>query len=164
MEMKRKFHLNEKTIPVEKALNCFRYDYDSGLLFWENPESNQVKKGRAAGTKTVNGYLAVKIGTTRVFVHRIAWVFKFGKWPDALIDHIDGNKTNNKIENLRETNHRFNQHNRLRHRKGLLPGAYRQNKKWGARIQIDGKDHYLGTFETQQEAHEAYLEKLKEVA
>lgn len=82
------------------------------------------------------------------------------------IDHIDGNGLNNQRSNLRIVDHRGNNQNQKVHREGHLLGTYlvrdvRRNNPWRARIYINGKSKFLGFYETEQLAHEAYLEAFK---
>jgi len=82
--------------------------------------------------------------------------------PGFVTDHLNGNKLNNQLENLKIVTHRQNQQNRHKHRNGKLVGAsyFKREKKWGAQIVIDGKKKHLGLFKTEQEAHEAYTAEL----
>lgn len=79
--------------------------------------------------------------------------------PKNQIDHINGNKSDNRIENLREVTNRQNNLNKLIHISGKLPGCYLRNdkKSWSSSISISGKSRYLGSYKTEQEAHTAYL-------
>jgi len=82
-----------------------------------------------------------------------------GKPPkDFMVDHIDGNGLNNQRSNIRIATNRINQANQGRHRKGSLVGAtwHKRDKKWMARIEVDGILKHLGYFDTEQEAHEVY--------
>ena len=78
------------------------------------------------------------------------------------VDHVDGNRANNQLENLRIVTVRQNQQNRHKHRNGKLVGAsyHKRNKKWVAKIVIEGKQKHLGYFESEQLAHEAYVATL----
>lgn len=114
---------------------------------------------------TNRGYCVVKINKKQYLVHRLIWLYVYGKWPSCQIDHIDGNRSNNNINNLREVSIQGNGRNRIEHRNGHLLGTtYRKDlKKWYSQIQIEKKKVFLGSYNTQQEAHKAYLEKLQEI-
>lgn len=79
-----------------------------------------------------------------------------------MIDHIDGNKLNNTIENLRGVNHsRANQQNRKKHREGKLIGTCFYKNGWISQITVETKNVYLGRFKTEREAHERYAIELQ---
>lgn len=79
------------------------------------------------------------------------------------VDHKDGNGLNNQRENLQIVTKRKNQQNTCVHRTGRLVGTtwHKNNQKWLAKIQINGKMKHLGYFKTEQEAHEAYMKALE---
>jgi hypothetical protein len=89
----------------------------------------------------------------------------YGKFPKACIDHVSGDKLDNRICNLRDSNKRENSLNRNSHRSGRLFGCYFSNqaKKWQSRMRISGKSQHLGFFDTEIEAHKAYCEKHKDL-
>jgi hypothetical protein len=89
--------------------------------------------------------------------HRLAWFLFYGEWPIYEIDHINGDKTDNRIINLRDVPDRINAQNMGIHRNGHLPGVSKVGKKWRASIQIGKKQTHLGMFSTQEEAYRAYL-------
>ena len=100
-------------------------------------------------------------------VHKLMQtVFDLG---EGYIDHINGIKTDNRLDNLRVVTPRQNLQNTKRHRKGGLVGASlcknteRSTRSWRASIYLDGKQTHLGMFETELEAHNAYLTKLNEI-
>lgn len=92
--------------------------------------------------------------------HRLAWLYTYGSLPKC-IDHIDGDRSNNKLQNLRECTQGQNNAN-SRARKGLK-GAYKARKsaKWNAVISVRGVSKYLGSFNTELEAHAAYCAEAK---
>jgi len=105
------------------------------------------------------GYARVRILSKPYYYHRICWLLVHGSIAGGLdIDHIDGDTLNNKLTNLRLVTHRENSQNMKCHRNGKLVGCrwHKRNKKWQARIQINGKPKHLGYYDTEQEAHAAY--------
>jgi hypothetical protein len=89
-----------------------------------------------------------------------------GKPPKGMmVDHIDGDGLNNQRSNLRFATNRVNQRNQIGHRNGRLAGAtfHKGTKKWQAQVLINGKKKYLGIFDTEWEAHEAYKQAVKEL-
>jgi hypothetical protein len=106
------------------------------------------------------GYCQVGFNGKLIYYHVIIWILSTGKdIPQGLeIDHINGNKIDNRIENLRLVTSRGNGQNRKEHRDGRLVGCYyhKRDKKFIANIRISGKKICIGLFETEKEAHEAY--------
>jgi hypothetical protein len=109
---------------------------------------------------TGHGYCRVNFNGINVLYHVIIWILSTGKdIPQGMgIDHINGNKIDSRIENLRLVTSRQNQQNRKKHREGQLVGCYfnKSAGKYHAQIRIGGKVIYLGLYKTEQEAHEAY--------
>ena len=109
------------------------------------------------------GYCKVKFKDKPVRYHRVIWTLLNGDIPAGMdIDHIDGNRVNNSITNLRLVTRRENCQNRLKHRDGKLVGCYyhKLSRKWRAQIWANGKSKSLGLFGTEQEAHDAYKAEL----
>jgi hypothetical protein len=113
----------------------------------------------------MKGYLYVNICDfnkkyKKHYIHRlVASTFIRGIKKDEQIDHKDSNKINNMLENLDIVDNRINQ---LRNKKGILPGVSKIGNKWRTRIQLNKQIIPIGTFNTPEEAHEAYKNKLKE--
>lgn len=110
------------------------------------------------------GYRWVWIDGAALLVHRIAWRVMTGEWPEGMVDHIDGNRQHNAWTNLRATDHSRNAQNMHRamatSSTGLLGahiGDRRHGKPFRAAIEVNGKKQTIGSFDTPQEAHEAYL-------
>lgn len=118
--------------------------------------------GKVAGTTDTSGHLQIKIDGRLYLAHRLAWLWVYGEWPELGIDHRDGNKQHNAIGNLRKATQLQNMQNQFHPHQGrstTLLGAHWQKKegKWRAQIRADGRNVYLGSFDTDVEAHAAYM-------
>ena len=114
-----------------------------------------------AGSLCANsGYWKVQVQGTRTLAHRIVWLLSHNRWPVDCIDHIDRNKANNRIENLREATIAENGQNRKLNANSTsgFKGVYwdARKRKWRGLIQLNKKKHALGYFDTPEEAHTAY--------
>lgn len=144
----------------EKAHELFRYDAESGNLYWKVARSFNVKPGARAGClqyyKQKWPALTVRTGGHLYLVHRVVWLMKYGKWPEHEIDHIDGNRINNRIKNLRDVPHSINQKNvkkRVDNKSGFTGVAWCSIKKrWRSRAHDNGKEIHVGYFKTAEEA------------
>lgn len=116
-----------------------------------------------------NGYRRTCIRGISILVHHIIWFLCKGEWPKALLNHADGNKLNNRIDNLEESTSRDNQLHRYAverknglpigiHRSTRLPvGVYRSSRnRYCARFRVNGTRKYIGLFPTIQDAWIAY--------
>jgi hypothetical protein len=136
--------------------------YREGNLYWRTPLGRAVA-GRKIGTKTRNGYLIVNwpMATRRhkLLVHRLIWMM-FNDTLPPLIDHINRNKEDNRIENLRPLSFTENARNcGNKPRKYDLPrGVTIQKGRYKAQIKLDGKTAHIGIFNTSEEAATAYAQ------
>lgn len=151
----------EKTLPTFKEMSeALRYEPEEGAFYWVADAARNVKAGRKAGTKESNGYISIRFKGKSYKAHRTAWLFTHKEWPKLSIDHINGQKNDNRISNLREATTAQNGQNRKPNKesktgfKGVRPYA----KKFKAEINHQGKYFYLGLFSTAQEAANAYAE------
>jgi hypothetical protein len=155
--------ISRKPLPSQEALRGL-FDYEEGFLVRRTVGSNgKHKVGDVAGCLNQNGYYYVKIGSTEYKGHRLIWKWHHGTEPETL-DHIDDDKSNNRIENLRPLTHRQNCSKAAQERRKTSnpPGVWaRRNGRFTAMIQVDGKRRSLGTFDTPEQAHQAYMEALK---
>lgn len=141
----------------------FHYDPETGVFTrLVTRPGKGARVGDVAGTLKPSGYLTIWICGANHMAHRLAWLYVHGKWPDHEIDHIDGNRANNAIANLRDVTRSVNHENLRRARSdnahGFLGVSPFKGKWWKARITVNGKWQHLGTFRTPEEAHAAYLE------
>ena len=129
------------------------FEYKDGKLINRLNISSRALKGKQAGCLDGKGYVRIGLNNKRYRAHRLIWVWHNGELSsDFEIDHINGKRDDNHIENLRLVTHRENHYNR-KSSKGH--GKFRG--KWRARIATDGIERYLGVFNTAEEAREAYL-------
>ena len=154
------------TLDIAELKNSFRIKYGK-LERIDNRFS--IPKWKVVESKANNGdgYCRVGFKGKLYRYHVVLWVLHNNEnIPEGLeIDHINGDKIDNRIENIRVIQHRANQQNLGVHRYGALTGCYYQKdaKKHRAQIKIYGKQIYLGLFETEHEAHEAYKIACKHV-
>lgn len=140
----------------------FGYDPLTGDLHWLIHRPNKgIKPGDIAGNIQKTGYRRLEHMENSMLAHRIAWLLYYGEEPN-MIDHINGNRADNRIENLRSVTPRVNSQNRRRPQKDTRSGFLgvdqaRGTKNWRASIQTDGKRVRLGSYETREEAYAAYV-------
>ena len=145
----------------EELEQVFEYK-DGRLLRKPYTDSKGNRRNSHIITNKVNtsdGYCEVRVKNRKMKYHRIVWILCNGPIPEnKVLDHINGIKSDNRLENLRITSNRENQHNLQRHRNGKLVGSCFNKKanKWQAEITINYSSVYLGLYDTEQEAHEAY--------
>ena len=145
---------------IEDLKEYFKYEPSTGKLFWNKRPSNRVVVGAEVGNYSDKGYKVCRFKGKIIRVHRIVWAITKGEHPSDFIDHINGDKADNRIENLRVVSHSENLQN-MKKAKGYT--YLRKNNKWKAQIVVNKEHKYLGVFNTEQEAHEAYLKAKKEL-
>lgn len=145
-------------IDVEELKKVFRIR--NGNLERLNYHYPNGKWTVVANRNNNNGYCQVSLNGEKVMYHNIIWILSTDEdIPESMeIDHINGNKLDNRIENLRVVSHRINMQNQKVHRDGKLVGhtSKKRNKRYMSQIQINSKRIHLGYFKTKQEAHKAY--------
>jgi hypothetical protein len=143
-----------------------RHDPDTGKLYWREHRRGGARAGGEAGGPDRDGYIKLTVNRRSYQAHRIAWLLSYGDWPEGQIDHINGVRTDNRLSNLRDVTNRANHQNQRCHRNGRLVGAHfhKQHERWMSQIRVKGTNKYLGLYDTEQEAHEAYMAALKEIA
>lgn len=157
------------TILSLKRLNeLFDYRVGDGALIWRTRPSIRTRAlvGKLAGSVRHDGRRQVQIDGSLYLVHRIVYAMNMGDWPVGEIDHINGNAADNRIENLRDVNHKTNMENRRQAERGCrsgLLGVVRQNNRYIARISNNRKTHYLGCFMSAEDAHSAYLQAKRQI-
>jgi ribosomal protein L35AE/L33A len=128
------------------------FDYADGKLYWRENRGSQKCKGKIAGTLNSNGYVRVRVRELggAVSVHRVIYCMQHGYMPD-FIDHINGNRDDNRIENLRAVTQQQNSYNgkiRTHNTSGSKNVSWNKRlQQWGVSITVNYKRKFLGLFE-----------------
>lgn len=150
-------------------LECFRYEPLSGDLLWrERPLSHFTSAHRQAAVNTrcagkriatfKNGYLVVRLGKHLFKAHRIVWKMVYAEEP-GLLDHINGNRADNRLENLRPCTVAQNIWNSRKSKNNTsgFKGVRQRTSRFEARIRTNGVHRSLGMFDTPDEAYAEYV-------
>lgn len=147
--------------PVEELKKSLAYCPNTGVFRWKKRDkvTYKAKPGKVAGYLHKNGYYYIQLDRIKFSAHRVAWALSFGKWPSGVIDHIDGNRSNNKLSNLRDISTEENRANisRLSNNKsGHKNISWKPSHgKWWVRVSHKGKQSLLGYFDDLEKAVEA---------
>ena len=154
-------------ISADRLRELLDYNHETGALTWRVARGAKAKAGTVAGSPNSKGYLTVKVDNKTYRAHRLAWLMFHGSLPELFIDHVNGDKLDNRICNLRAATNSENQQNKLRARRdslsGLLGVYTHENGRWRSSIKVDGKQKHLGCFDTPEEAHSVYLKAKAEL-
>lgn len=153
-------------LKYREALELFRYDYETGVLYWRWRVNNSVPKTLEAGTQgksNSGGYLTVQVHGRLYPVHRVVMLMCYGFYGEGLeVDHINHVRNDNRLVNLRFVTHGENMRNKSVSSKNTsgVTGAdfLKSKKKYRARIVVDWKVIYLGNYDTLEEAAAARAE------
>lgn len=148
-----------KGLTVERLREVLSYDPDTGVFLWKVQLGNKAPVGAQAGYIGHYGYRTIRIDQRDYRAARLAFFWMTGNWPEAIVDHIDGARANDRWINLRSANLSQNGANSKRRAdqrtaKGI--SFHRQAKRWTAQIQVNGERRHLGMFATDEAASAAY--------
>lgn len=164
-------------IEASTLKKLLRYEPETGKLFWRRRPVemfDDTGSGQEANCSTWNkrfsgkealitvnntGYLSGRILGAKHLSHRVIWAMETGTWPKGQIDHVNGVRTDNRISNLRDVSHTENQKNAKRrsdNSSGVTGVSWlKHSSKWSAQIKHEGKQIYLGLFDSLDDAIEA---------
>ncbi|WP_424624454.1 HNH endonuclease [Achromobacter marplatensis] len=167
--------MSSLTLTSDRARELLDYNSETGIFTWKERDIgasacprtskswNTRYAGTTAGARGANGYLYINFDGRKHLAHRVAWLVTYGRLPTLELDHMDGDRANNRIANLRDVSASENNENRRRAQTtnkttGLIGASRHSNGKgYVAQIIVKGVHKYLGYFQTAQEAHEAYV-------
>ena len=131
---------------------------DDGTFVWKSTRHNRVKIGSIAGHfHKAKKYWKIEINQKEYLAHRLVWLWHHGSLPQEL-DHIDNDRLNNRIENLRVANRSENMWNQKARNKTGLKGIFfaKDRNKWRALIAVNNKKIHLGQYDNPEDAANAY--------
>lgn len=152
------------SLTAEEVRRHLSYNPETGEFRWLIGGKGRPGVGEIAGCKSnALGYWLIGLNYRRYWAHRLAWLVSHGQWPEHQIDHINGNRSDNRIANLRPATHAQNQQNRhtTRGNRTCFRGVYLEKGRFFAQCRVMKVKYRLGTFDTPEEAHAAYLAGLR---
>lgn len=136
----------------------FGYDPGTGQFVRLVTTSHNAKAGQVAGNLRPDGYIGINVGGRIHLAHRLAWLYMYGDWPQGEVDHINRNRSDNRIENLRDAPRSLNITNTAGRGVDGLKGVSRIGERFFSRIRLaDGTTKHLGTYDSPSEAHREYV-------
>ena len=151
--------------PPQYLNSRLRYDPETGKLFWKIKENaslgwNTRWAGKEAFTAKSHGHHVGRLDGENYYAHRVIWAMQTGEWPEDQVDHINGDRTDNRWVNLRAATVLQNSFNRGPQSNGSsgFKGVtwHSQQGRWAARIQAGGVNKSLGLHDTAEQAAAAY--------
>lgn len=151
-------------VEVEELNSLLEYDPETGFFVWQSRNGTTAPAaswdarlaGKKAGWVNAQGYVYINIHNRSHRAHRVAWAMYHGSWPDGQIDHINGNRSDNRIANLRIVNNAENSKNqckRVNNTSGTTGVTWsKQRGKWQAQIVRHGKIKNLGHYANKDDA------------
>jgi hypothetical protein len=162
----------KKRLPVltqDRLREVLRYCFASGLFAWNVNASSTGMAGTIAGCLGPGGYTTIRVDGRLYGAHRLAMFYIYGEWPTHMVDHKNHDRSDNRLDNLRQATPGENAQNKVRaiasnQATGLLGVHWSgQVERWGAKVNLDGKQYHAGFYDTPEEAHQAYIEKKREL-
>jgi hypothetical protein len=153
-------------LTAERLREVLHYDHETGVFTWKVRVSIRIVVGKAAGVVGKRGYVIIGLDGGHHYAHRLAWLYMTGRWPDGEVDHEDRMRTNNRWKNLRAAPVGQNAHNSGQRKNNTsgVPGVSWDKKRgcWIAKICINRKQIYLGSFGQDIEAAKAEHRRAQE--
>jgi hypothetical protein len=156
-------------LTADRARELLNYAPETGAFTWRVARQNGAKPGQAAGSRR-HDYMILRLDGVNYMAHRVAWLIVHGAWPDGEIDHVNGNKFDNRLANIRPVTHQGNAENKRRARAdnklgvlGVHLDSRRKSRPYVASIRVDGKLKQIGAFASAEEAHRAYVQQKRQV-
>jgi hypothetical protein len=156
----------ENALDVNQLFDFLNYDPETGVFIWKVNTARSGKIGNIAGNVNCRGYRSIWINGLQFYAHRLAWAMSHGEWPTLDVDHINQNKSDNRICNLRNASRSENMFNRGKNKNntsGVKGVSFcKDTNTWVSRIMVNRKTIHVGRFADKHDALRAYLDKAKE--
>lgn len=153
-------------LSADRLRELLHYDQSTGIFTWAKDGARTIRAGNVAGYPKGRGYWMIHVDGRMHLSHRLAWLHVTGKWPTGQIDHINGDRGDNRIANLRDVPQSTNQQNQRRahatSQSGVL-GVSKVGNWFKARIRENGQLKNLGKFGSAEDAHAAYLARKRQI-
>lgn len=151
-----------EVVTQSRLKELLRYDKTTGDFYWIN-SMRGIKEGAKAGhLNNSSGYIIVCVDKRSYRAHRLVWLYHYGEWPPDCLDHHNHNRSDNRLENLNPVAKADNQKNLSRNKKNTsgVTGVhyYKAYGKWSAGIVVNKKKHFLGYFDSIEDAAKARKE------
>ena len=156
----------EELLDVKTASNYLNYNAKTGSFVWK-VKTKTYNTGDIAGKANCRGYVSIWIGGKQYYAHRLAWAFCNGSWPIGDIDHVNEDKSDNRILNLRVASRSENMFNRgcnKNNTSGMKGVVFcKKTNRWRAQMMVNRKSVNIGRFKTIEAAANAYMLKAQEI-
>ncbi len=154
------------SLTASQLREALHYEPTTGVFTWREGRKGVAHAGSVAGGKNKRGYWRVCVNGTRQNGNVLAWLYMTGRWPSLDVDHENGQRWDNRWDNLREVTRGVNNQNQRkphkRNKSGFL-GVSPNRNRWAASIAVDLVKTHLGTFDTPEQAHAVYIAAKREM-
>lgn len=151
---------NRIELDIKLLSDCINYNSETGILTWRK-NFFKTKVGKEIGAISNLGYRKVTHKGLTLLCHRVAWAIHYNEQPPEIIDHVNGIRTDNRICNLRAVTSGGNVKNQRTasrsNKSSKYLGVSNFKGRWRAKIKSDGKYIFIGYFDTEEEARDAYI-------
>jgi len=148
-------------LTAARLRELLHYDAESGVFSWLGVAPHSRRKPGSSPPTNAKGYCILRVDGEKHLAHRLAYLYAHGRWPDGHVDHINGNKRDNRIDNLRAVTCSLNNQNirqARRHSKTGILGVRKEGNGFTARLKVGGKSLHIGSFPTAEQAYTAYVQ------
>ena len=143
-----------------RLMSLLSYEPDTGKFVWSVSRGGKPA-GKECGMDRGDGYIVIRVDKVLYLAHRLAFLWMHGAFPEALVDHVNGDKSDNKWQNLRHATSAQSLQNitiRSDNSSGMIGVSFDKRRgNWRAYIVVNSKQHHLGSFKCKRTAAEAYI-------